>query len=278
MIDLMLYYNWTYVSLVYSEGSYGENGGKKIERATRTNRICIAYSTMLSSDLTDQEIAYVIHRIRLARAKTVVLIADYEHLLQLFNHRDLVTGPPGEFICHTSDTGRDLGKSFDGAIVMGFPIKIKPGFASEVSQMTPLTNPNNPWFTEVWQSYHNCQYKNSNKRNYYKVDNISATNECEDVEHLGMPFPAFDMSPTTFDGVNAVAYSLDILIRSKCSDVVSNKKALRECVRNHDLLSVIKNITFQGVSWPVAFDQLGDLQGQYEFKQYYSTRYTKIES
>ena len=30
MVDFMLNYNWTYISLLFNEGPYGENGGKQV--------------------------------------------------------------------------------------------------------------------------------------------------------------------------------------------------------------------------------------------------------
>ena len=50
IVDLLLYYNWTFVSLVYSEGSYGENGARKVTIWANINGICIGYERMIPSE------------------------------------------------------------------------------------------------------------------------------------------------------------------------------------------------------------------------------------
>ena len=69
----MVHYNWTYVSVVFSEGSYGENGGKQLELSTRKRGICIAYSSMLINGHTSKDVKIIIHKLRQAEARVVVL-------------------------------------------------------------------------------------------------------------------------------------------------------------------------------------------------------------
>ena len=44
MMDFVSQNEWSYISLLYSEFSYGENGGKQIERLAKEKNICIAYA------------------------------------------------------------------------------------------------------------------------------------------------------------------------------------------------------------------------------------------
>ena len=271
----MLHHNWTYISLIFSEGSYGENGGKQVERRTRKSSICIGYSTMISSDANSGDMSRVIYGLRNAKARAVVLFMEGNHMQMLLNHPELTSGPHAEFMFLASDTAVDLhlGQAFDGGVIIFFPFKHDPDFLRTASAMTPLEYPDNSWFMETWQHTHQCLYKDNRKRNYYKPENASLAQECSDLEHLPLP----DASPSTwvstsFDGVKAVAYALDILIQENCSHLVHDKPELRECVRRNDLLTIIKNNTFNGTSWPVAFDELGDVKGRYQFWQYYSSR------
>ena len=55
MMDLIVHFNWTYISLVYSEGPYGENGGKHIEKQAKRRDVCIAYSVMISSGASERD-------------------------------------------------------------------------------------------------------------------------------------------------------------------------------------------------------------------------------
>lgn len=42
MIDIATYFNWTYVSLVYSADEYGELGADAFKKEARKKNVCIA--------------------------------------------------------------------------------------------------------------------------------------------------------------------------------------------------------------------------------------------
>jgi hypothetical protein len=42
MVDIAVYFNWTYVSLVYSADEYGEMGADAFKKQARRMNICIA--------------------------------------------------------------------------------------------------------------------------------------------------------------------------------------------------------------------------------------------
>ena len=53
IVSLLLHFNWTYVSLLYSEGSYGENGARKIAKWASIYDICIGYERMIPSEANE---------------------------------------------------------------------------------------------------------------------------------------------------------------------------------------------------------------------------------
>lgn len=48
MVDIAAYFNWTYVSLVYSADEYGELGADAFKKEARRANICIAVEERLS--------------------------------------------------------------------------------------------------------------------------------------------------------------------------------------------------------------------------------------
>ena len=42
MVDLMKHFGWTYSALIYSEGTYGEQGAEYIQRLLEPNDTCVA--------------------------------------------------------------------------------------------------------------------------------------------------------------------------------------------------------------------------------------------
>ena len=141
--------------------------------------------------------------------------------------------------------------------------------------MTPLTSRHNPWFMEIWQIYFNCRYDNSSYTGNMDLSNTSLPH-CTEFEHQSLPPAVIDpYVVTTFDGFYAVAYALDLLIREKCPEKFADKTDIRSCIRGTELLDYIKKSDFQGGSWKVQFNDLGDVKGPYEFRQFYSSRTLK---
>ena len=207
MVEFMLAHNWTYASVLFSEGSYGENGGKQVERAARHRGICIAYSHMLPSDITDDEMIRVISKLRSVRARVVVMFLDKIQGMLFFKHRDILSGPRGEFIFMTSDSfaNRDFGPKLNGGINVFYAFVERLDFTNIVNHMTPRNSAHNPWFLDIWKQHYGCSYSNSSGR------------RCEDYEHLSIPSGAVDKwVATTFDGFYTVVHALDKLIREKC--------------------------------------------------------------
>ena len=129
--------------------------------------------------------------------------------------------------------------------------------------MTPQNSRGNPWFMHTWMIAYNCSYD----------EHDTNKTPCGGLEHMTLP----EISPTlwlgpTFDGIYAVAHGLHNMITDKCPAAFQNVTLLKDCVAGADLLSSIKNFTFEGSSWTIAFDELGDIMSPYKYQQYYEHR------
>ena len=240
MVELMVRYKWTYISILFSEGTYGENGGKQVERAAKKHGICVAYSAMVDSDVDDNGLSYIIRRMRQAKARVVVIFMEKYHHSLLFGHEDLLAGPEGEFIYISSDSiaGRDYGRLFDGGIAVFFPFRQKADFTDHVHRMTPNNSMHNRWYMDVWQKRYGCSYFNSSRE------------ACDGFEDQPLPAEPVDQwVMTTFDGFYAAAYALHNLIANKCPEMFTDPANVEDCVDGHDLLEYIKNNTFQVQMW-----------------------------
>ena len=54
LVDILQLYNWTYVSVVYSEGSYGESGYHEFYKLSLDRNICIALATKIPQDANSE--------------------------------------------------------------------------------------------------------------------------------------------------------------------------------------------------------------------------------
>ncbi len=55
IIDILLHFNWTYISAINSPGGYGESGIKTIKELAHEHDICIAYASEVRKGSTDED-------------------------------------------------------------------------------------------------------------------------------------------------------------------------------------------------------------------------------
>ena len=260
IVDLLLHYNWTYVSLVYSEGSYGENGARKITKWANINGICIAYERMIPSEAEESVYDNIVeHLIQNYKAKTVVLFMSYSTAEKLFRAIDR-SEVVGYFIWVGSDdlAKTDLPKAANGLFSFRYTLGVNDKFIEYYRFLTPENSSGNPWFPHLWKMHFNCKWD-------YGAGNDSC--------YLYEDVPKADEIPSKWtakhiDGTWVYAYALDMLIKDECSDALRNKSMLHSCLSGGRLLSFMKNVTFKGTSGKISFDANGDMTGQYDILQF----------
>ena len=77
MVDLLVTFNWTYVSVVHSKNSYGYNGITYLRRYSQKAGVCIANAFPLTDSLDDEEYDKTVKRVLRERNANVVLVVAY---------------------------------------------------------------------------------------------------------------------------------------------------------------------------------------------------------
>ncbi len=77
IIDILLHFNWTYISAINSPGSYGETGIKTVKALADQNGICIAYAREVNRARGDADYDDIVRNLIFNReAKAVVLFVQ----------------------------------------------------------------------------------------------------------------------------------------------------------------------------------------------------------
>ena len=268
ILDFLLEFGWTYVSLLYLEGSYGENGAKQIEKRNKKRGICIAYSHMIPSDSGDEEAEYVVNQlIKFKQARAVICFIDSAVQMRIFE-RIRRRGFRGYFIWVGSDSfSSQTGPEADGSFSVSFVSQEDEAFLKYFASLTAVDNHQNPWFGDYWEMIHDCQWdRTAGNRSCYRVENTPKTDV--DVRGIGVT--------RIIDAALVFAYALHTLIETHCPEGFSDKKVLDDCVTGERLLPVLLNTSFQGYSGRVEFDGAGDLIGQYTIEQYVLDRDKRV--
>ena len=158
ILDILEHYGWHYFALVYSEGSYGQNGAKNIERGAKERGLCLALSEMIYSDYTKSEIRDIIDSlVDNGQVRAVVLFTGGRDLRNFFSQlsEDLY----GKFIWIGSDwVGfSTYGEPADGALVMHFLDAESEDYMRYIETVNPFNNPDDFWLREAWTNSKVCK-------------------------------------------------------------------------------------------------------------------------
>ncbi|XP_033099365.1 metabotropic glutamate receptor 3-like isoform X2 [Anneissia japonica] len=262
IVDILIFYHWTYVSFVNSDDSYGEHALEEFKSRARYLGICLATATTISIHANKDFYDKVLADLDSAKAPVVILYAQMEVANGVFESVSRL-GKIGRFIWIGSDGWGNYGttafKGHEEAALGSITIRpysnFIPDFDEYFYSMTPA-NSKNPWLLEFWETYGNC----SSDEPYIinpPCDEINLEPLANDTD-----IPAHDS--LVMDAVLSFAYALDNMKRQQCQfgsgwcpDFIPNDgKTLMEF-----LLQTEFNSPSNG---PVEFDENGNTRPKYK--------------
>ncbi|XP_078046873.1 metabotropic glutamate receptor-like [Augochlora pura] len=168
LVDVVKSANWSYVSTVYSEGSYGEYGIEVFTREATERNVCIAAALKVPGAADDHIFDDIIQRLsKKSNARAVVLFTraeDARGILEAASRSNL--SQPFQWLA-SDGWGRQgklvegLEDEAEGAITVELQSKNIPGFDEYMASLTPENNRRNPWFTEYWEEVFGCVLRRS---------------------------------------------------------------------------------------------------------------------
>lgn len=265
MVDIITYMNWTAVFAVHSRGSYGEQGMQILESYSVQSNVCIADHWQLEPDFALEDYDKIIERcLKEKDIRVVVMFCNSEDLrsMLLAAKRAQTRGAKKRFIWLASDFWgtkyrhlEGLEDVADGAITLEFQTfdaQLKP-FYEYFAKLNPVNNTRNPWFREYWET---------------RVNQVSVLDR-------------FDAKvPFVIDAVFSFAYALHNMHRNVCGAVQGLCSELRNLDRSK-LLFYLRNVSFNGTTGLVRFNENGDSAGKYDvyvFRNSQSSSYRRLGS
>ena len=162
MVDLMRHFGWTYYALIYSQGTYGEQGANYIQRLLEPNDTCVALVKRLRSNAKLEEFEQIFDELdKIQKARVVLLFLSEEHVKRFFEtvaKREI----QNKYIWIGSNTiARLSGPEVSGSFAIVSNETVSGDFSTYYSSLTPENNPNNPWMKELWERLYNCSWQRS---------------------------------------------------------------------------------------------------------------------
>lgn len=245
IVDIVEYFNWTYVSTVASEGDYGQSGIDDFKEKAVARNICIAESLKILSNSNPSTFDHAIVKL-LAKenARTVVLFLRIEDATQLLDAANR-KGVSSRFVWIASDAWGTQEKPVlqnakvaEGALTIELQSRTIPSFNEYFMSLTPYNNDRNPWFPEFWETAHNCTLSNTTKGQGDKP-------KCSGKEKLSPEtFKQETKVQFIYDAVHAMARAIDAMQSASCptEDLCDEMRQINGMI----LRDFILNTTFDG--------------------------------
>ena len=274
LVDFLKKQDWSYISIVYSTGTWAETGARDVKNALKKNNICIANDLKLVRFPQDKDFDNVLKRLVIndEQPNIVILITiqrDSRELLKAKKRNPRSTRLTFVGSLGWSDRGdiaEDVEDIADGTISFGIQKKPIPRFEKyfqSLSFNTYSRNYTDKWIGEYWQNTYQCKLQNFSIPTSYIA---KCSGDEENKKHK-------DLAPVqlVINAVQAMANALDGLQRHLCPGTVQMCKKMKPLSRSllHEFL---KNVTFEDAAFhsPVKFNAKQEVDGNftvYNFRQ-----------
>ena len=263
IIDLLVAFNWTYVSMIGMSSDYSRNGIARLKQLAKENGICIAYFVEITPKYEDEDYDNIIKRLRINhKAKVVVTFTGTLKIWSAVKRQKA----EGEFIFVGGDS---ISLSHDEVIN-----SIKFYFSAQQSH---------PY--KEFEKYYGALFPWSflDKPSFLEttIQSDLAKSECSVVLPKGLnsscfnyermdQLPGYELSKyhrEVIDGLNVFISCLDTLIRWNCPSAFLDKSSLRTCIKGPDLLKIVRSSSSMGYAGKIKFDEQGDGIKDYDIWQ-----------
>ncbi|XP_069988823.1 metabotropic glutamate receptor isoform X1 [Penaeus vannamei] len=262
MMDVMQLFNWSYISTIYSEGSYGEFGIEVIHNLAGARNICIAVSEKIPHNADHRLYEdIVMSLLKKPTARAVVLFTRAEdargvlaaaHRLNLTSHFHWIASDGWGKQSHLVEGLQDVA---EGAITVELTSQPVRGFDEYMASLTPTNNIRNPWFKEYWETFFGCKLGPPGS-------DLSCPRNRRITKEAG-----YQQDPKVqfvMDAVYAFAYALSDLQRSSCPAENHVCDAMNSYDGGAFYREYLLNVSFKGVvGSQVKFDERGDGPARY---------------
>ena len=255
LVDIVQEFNWTYVSIVHSEGEYGESGIDFFKHEAKAKNICIAASKEISLRATNATYDDVIKELLdKPEARVVIVFVRSEDATGLLNAASR-KGLAGKFVWVASDGwGNRLAPVKNnplvaqGAITLELQSTAISGFENYFLNLNPRSNHRNPWFVEYWEEEHKCTWNGvSVPTSPAEVNFLTRRRACKGNERINRKITSQENKVQfIYDAVYAFAHALHDMQQ----DVCVGGKGLCTAMTNIDgetlLRNYLLNVSFNG--------------------------------
>ena len=268
LAELLVRLGWSYVSIIYSKGTYSESGTQEVVKAVSKRDICVAKKLRLPRFPKEEDFNDAIMKVASVQEANVVIFftiqRDSRGLLMAKKRQPLAKrlSLVGSIAwSNRDDVTKGLGDVADGTITFGHQEGNITAFEDYFRSLNVSNYKANyrGWFEEFWQKHFNCSLRNathSPSKNF--------TRECTGDESLVGKHMEIAPVRVVINAVYAMAYALHNMQRNLCPNSRGLCSKMRPFSRTL-LRTYLQNVTFPDSSfnWPIRFNKNNEVEGNY---------------
>ncbi|XP_054719019.1 metabotropic glutamate receptor 3-like [Uloborus diversus] len=270
ILEILKVFQWTYVSVVYSDTDYGNKGYEKLRELSPPD-ICFSSPQSINVDhFSDVEYDTVIKNLmHKTNARVVVVFADKQvakNIMDAANRRKAFS----RFVWIGSEAwgGRNYvveGNEHvvEGAIAISPLLKRLPGFDDFFKNLTPENNAQkNPWFPEFWEEHFHCKLPDFDQTPYnQKFPKWCSEQKISEVSGDKQTFS--EALHFVRDSAYAFAHALSNIHKTKCKNTPGLCDAMKT-LDGSELKEALGKVHFTDVAgWTFRFLPSGDAPPRY---------------
>ena len=265
MADIIELFNWTYVAAVGLDDSYGHNGISALEKESFNRKtFCIAFSEYIPRLGYWNKTKQTVFKIKRRSEVSVIIVWLSGAYGRAFFAEATTQNLEGKtWILSDALTAR--GNYLDShPTILNGSLGIKPHdysvleFEEHLKTITPAKSIERGahWWEEFWRLHFNCSATNSNEQSGVALCEANLTLH-HALQKIRGSFVSY-----TIDAVYAIAHALDNIYR--CSRTIHGAGKRGKCppvkpaVKGRDLEKYLRNISFDGLTGKVRFNEFGD--------------------
>ena len=266
MVDIMVAFNWTYVSVVYIENGYGFNGLKFLRHYTRINEICIAHAFPIPEDPGTEGYQALVKRLKHEEKAMVVVIFAFSSHMQSVLRAAKALGY-ADFIWILSEVASDatfvgVEEISQGSFIVNWHTPAPRKFQEGIEMKTLQGNKDNPYFIESWRQFLSCEILTNN-----------SFSKCDEVPLRDLPaFNFYSGTVLTRDAVYMFARAIDTLVRERCPLKLTDPENIEKCVRPRLVRNYLQDVQLETEGGTRSFNEKGEGQLNFEIRQLQSKR------